>query len=324
MKTKQLEKQPVLLNNTSRTNIDRIAYIDIAKAIGIILMVIGHCIPYGSFANKYIYYFHMPLFFILSGICFDFNKYKDASVFLRKKVKQILFPFIVFFVLFLPFCLIFDKGYELKSFTYKAPYTLWFLLVLFLANIIYYGLCTVTYKITNRIIGILCLFAISSILNLTNIDLPYSLSTVCSAAAFLGVGNLYREYFYYIKLSIGLACLIILGVITLILDERYNMQSNNLGGFLYGYIPCFIGSIGIISLSQFIEKFKCSGLTYIGRNSLIIMLFHFPLLILSLLYLKPLIQNHLVYKGLEFFIIIILSLIIGEFIKKRCPSILGK
>ena len=45
-----------------------IAFIDTLKAIGIILVVIGHN---DTILTKYIYSFHMPLFFFLSGITFN-------------------------------------------------------------------------------------------------------------------------------------------------------------------------------------------------------------------------------------------------------------
>lgn len=48
---------------------ERIGYIDTAKAVGIILVFMGHCsnvvsIPY---LHNFIYSFHMPLFFVLAG-----------------------------------------------------------------------------------------------------------------------------------------------------------------------------------------------------------------------------------------------------------------
>ena len=47
--------------------------VSISKGIGIILMVIGHifvCYDY-KFVHNFIYAFHMPLFFIISGYCFS-------------------------------------------------------------------------------------------------------------------------------------------------------------------------------------------------------------------------------------------------------------
>lgn len=42
----------------------RIAYIDILRGIGILLMVMGH-VGFGSRFSHYIHAFHMPLFFVV-------------------------------------------------------------------------------------------------------------------------------------------------------------------------------------------------------------------------------------------------------------------
>lgn len=44
----------------------RIEYIDIFRAFGIILMIMGH-VKFGSIFNKWIHAFHMPMFFFISG-----------------------------------------------------------------------------------------------------------------------------------------------------------------------------------------------------------------------------------------------------------------
>jgi len=57
----------------------RINYIDAAKGIGIILVCIGHAVTNASSAMnstyvgviKFIAQFHMPLFFLLSGLVFS-------------------------------------------------------------------------------------------------------------------------------------------------------------------------------------------------------------------------------------------------------------
>ena len=50
----------------------RIEYIDIARGIGILLVVMGHndFSLISPFLFKLIYSFHMPLFFFMSGIFF--------------------------------------------------------------------------------------------------------------------------------------------------------------------------------------------------------------------------------------------------------------
>ena len=48
----------------------RIEWLDSARGIAIILVVLGHCIGYiDDPLNKVILSFHMPAFFFLSGIC---------------------------------------------------------------------------------------------------------------------------------------------------------------------------------------------------------------------------------------------------------------
>lgn len=49
----------------------RIEWIDVAKAICILLMIAGHTYPVGSKVRNIIFSFHMPLFFILSGYNFS-------------------------------------------------------------------------------------------------------------------------------------------------------------------------------------------------------------------------------------------------------------
>ncbi len=79
-----------------------------AKAIGIILVVIGHVIrglenaditsptPFFKTVDTLVYSFHMPLFFILSGIFYEhsFKKYGGKKLILNK-LKTILYPYVI-------------------------------------------------------------------------------------------------------------------------------------------------------------------------------------------------------------------------------------
>lgn len=67
----------------------RIENIDIAKGIGIILMVIGHaCYPHIYIFNC-IYIFHMPLFFFLSGFLFKESSTHKPISYIYKKIKSL-------------------------------------------------------------------------------------------------------------------------------------------------------------------------------------------------------------------------------------------
>ena len=45
--------------------------VDIMRAVGIILVVLGHSEISNSFAIRFIYLFHLPLFFVLSGYLYN-------------------------------------------------------------------------------------------------------------------------------------------------------------------------------------------------------------------------------------------------------------
>lgn len=72
----------------------RILWLDIAKGLTIILMVLGHTsIP--EFASRFIWAFHMPLFFIASGWTTNWEK-KSLVEFTRHKFRTIMVPFFVY------------------------------------------------------------------------------------------------------------------------------------------------------------------------------------------------------------------------------------
>lgn len=71
----------------------RIEWIDVSKGIAIILMMIGHYVPYGSQIRNFIFAFHMPLFFILSGYTFKFlSSKKEILEKTKKEIIRFLFP----------------------------------------------------------------------------------------------------------------------------------------------------------------------------------------------------------------------------------------
>lgn len=88
----------------------RIDWVDIAKALGLFLVFLGHTLYGGSHIanvlNRAIYSFHMPMFFILSG----YVAKPDSTTFqayINKKFKRLLLPAILLYVLALPIYFVF-------------------------------------------------------------------------------------------------------------------------------------------------------------------------------------------------------------------------
>lgn len=129
--------------------------INIAKGLGIMLMVIGHsCCP--QWLHNFIYVFHMPLFFFLSGYCFNDKYANDRITFIRHRIKGLYVPFVKYNLLFLCLHNLFYRLHfidapisSFSEFAYKVGGTLlmgqleelvgpyWFLRYLFIAAIIF-------------------------------------------------------------------------------------------------------------------------------------------------------------------------------------------
>ncbi|MBO7130309.1 MAG: acyltransferase family protein [Prevotella sp.] len=74
--------------------------ISIAKGIAIILMVIAHAEAPGWLC-KFIFEFHMPLFFITAGFFFSTKYLHDEATFVKKRIKGLYVPFVKWAVFFL-------------------------------------------------------------------------------------------------------------------------------------------------------------------------------------------------------------------------------
>lgn len=74
---------------------NRIKWLDIAKGMGIVSVFWGHTLFKDEIWRIWIYSFHMPLFFFLSGITYNEIKYDKIKKLLIAKSKSILIPYIV-------------------------------------------------------------------------------------------------------------------------------------------------------------------------------------------------------------------------------------
>ncbi|WP_413666317.1 acyltransferase family protein [Mucilaginibacter sp. Mucisp86] len=95
-------------NDISRS---RLNWIDYAKGLGIILVVFGHVIKglitvklidptFFYYSVNFVYSFHMPLFFVLSGYFFlnSFNK-RGTWPFVKIKLETIAYPFVIWSII---------------------------------------------------------------------------------------------------------------------------------------------------------------------------------------------------------------------------------
>lgn len=88
----------------------------IAKGLAIILMVVGHS-GCPTELRKYIYSFHMPFFFICSGMFFTpLSTTNDLKSFIKKKIKRLYWPYIKWCI---PFMLLHNFFYYINIYNDK-------------------------------------------------------------------------------------------------------------------------------------------------------------------------------------------------------------
>jgi len=125
-------------------------YIDIAKGIAIILVVLGHSIQYGSYKNINdsffedpifiaIYSFHMPFFMLISGFLFyNTTCYYPWKVNLLYRFKKIIIPIFTWNTVYLIFYNCINSNSPMTFYKIILSYTsnIWFLWAIFYCNII--------------------------------------------------------------------------------------------------------------------------------------------------------------------------------------------
>lgn len=321
-------------------NTNRISYYDTAKGILIILVIIGHCIQksgleatstlafYPSVISlRIICSFHMPAFFILSGMLFDSEKWCSIPIksFLKKRFYQLMIPYFFFEI-----CgYIWYKhlyGYDFpnvkraifNTFTIQCNVgACWFLPTIFISEIILYLIC----KHGNKIIGsIIAIAGIFSFMFIPDNNYAIAICRCFAGFLFLFIGYNYKQY-----ISILLEkryFLIISGIILLcinVVQHKTELYSGLIGNPILYVIGAFAGTIFILHIAKILD---CETLQYIGKNTLQILGTHqIPLhtLVWYCTYLSP---EILFISG--FFSIVVFESVIVPLYAKFIPFLIGK
>ena len=277
--------------HTEKT-LSRLDYIDIAKGLGMLTIIWGHVVEFGI-TNSFVYAFHIPLFFVLSGCVFDRERYTNYKQFLTKKIKTLLIPYLLFsfatwaiWVIYLnltsdnvegiyhPLLQTFIAQGSGGYLVHNVP--LWFVTCLFVVENIYWVLSKYN---TKTIIIFLVLFSIIGYyLNtdpyciLYKFDtrrLPWSIEVALSAIIFFGFGHLFIKKYPHSEIiskvmsnKIHSVLIIVLLYIIVILIANYNghvtMGSNILGNPFCFYLGAFCGMIATIMTSILLSMTKCN------------------------------------------------------------------
>lgn len=241
---------------------NRIEWIDMSKGIAIFLMVIGHTsIP--EIGAKFIWSFHMPLFFIVSGFLYKEENNRAFFPFLRKISKSLLIPYLFFTIInYVGFKYICNPGsinvdVDKIYLTGWEGIALWFVQVLFVTELIYNRLIWLRMKCGTTIVVILLLISyfFGYYLFIKDINIPYTMSSVFHAFVFFSVGGLLKTKIKEIASPCSISILKIL--LTFIFAQfmpRLDLCSNNYGIFFLNTLLACFGTLGVFSISKNLSR----------------------------------------------------------------------
>ena len=184
----------------------RINKIDILRAIGIILMVLGHVFDFFGKFDRYIHTFHMPLFFIISGYLFRSKLDCKLSKLISQKAKRLLIPYISFAAINYVAWFFLERGEEswltplVRLVTYNTSGlpicgALWFLTALFWAEVFYLVIDRVVKNDKKRMLIVFTVaFIVSWLQNKFSYRLPLTIDTGLVCMGFLESGRVCKQY----------------------------------------------------------------------------------------------------------------------------------
>lgn len=282
----------------------RIEWIDICKSFTMILVIYLHFGAPGII-DGYIHLFHMPIFFFLSGLCFDEEKNSDFFQFARKRVKSILIPYFGFSFVFYIFwsAIYFIKSNSpvpaesfIKSLLWSNTTAIpklvggvqWFLTSLFVVELLYFALYRIAKKkvYVFSISMIISFFTIYCVSRYTIPRFPLAVDTALVALMFYATGNLFRNKLLQDmgqikdRWIIALVTSFFISIVVFALIGKTNVRKMKFGNnpLLY-YIGAMAGIAMLCGVSKKVSDFSLPDkvqkwFSYFGKNTIIVLYTH--------------------------------------------------
>ncbi|WP_093674701.1 acyltransferase family protein [Sporolactobacillus nakayamae] len=323
------------------TTKQRITWVDIAKALGIIAVVFGHAIDserdIRSFDLVYdaIYWWHMPLFFIIGGFFLKplARNWEAIRQFLSRRCK----PLIVSYLLMGSLLIMLSHFVRNQDWSYTAFYFVrllyggrtlnnylsifWFINVYILTLIVVIILISWVRPAILQWIISLTLFAIGTIHQQPEfLGHPYFpwdvqvvlITTTYMLAGYYGFKLLQTISHKYITLlSIGIFYMLLIhDQVTRKINFTLYLKSDNLNHTGLALITPLVLCLGVILVSQIISELKLfHWLVFWGRHTVLIMFWHRALFDLPEIMGLP---NHWLLKCLMGLLIPILAVLVWK------------
>lgn len=289
---------------------NRIAWIDALKGFLILLVVFGH-INDAGYCQEWIYSFHLPCFFVISGILLSLNKKWQNRSFIddfKHSIKTLMYPYLTFGLIRIIVFIIEGIGIKrliLDLLLFRGSSTLWYLPTLLIAELLFFVIAK-NIKQNKSFFIILAIIVYTGALSFFyakyfnsfdgTIDNIYkALALLLNAPAgtvFIYFGYYFNEKFLSKHLenkkSKTDVIVFILSVIVFVsgycfsqLNGKVDMRYAKFNSTLLFYVFGLISSLALVCIFKFVVK-RLVVLEFFGRNSLIIMICHMILELIPL------------------------------------------
>ena len=277
---------------------------DVVKGIGIICILLGHSCRYVS-VIAFVYLFHLPLFFFVTGYLFDAEKWKGRlNEFIGSRITPTWVRFMIygaFFVLTHNFFVsrgalagdLYNHTAMLASWLNYAVFAtsdslggaLWFIPVWLFAICIFAALKEILKKEWLLAASCALCAAVGLFLYSREVGIAYHLQTSFLAIGFMYLGHALRVFVKdlrkFLNPAAGILCLAAL----IILRKTTNITMDLSGFHIPGawiYIISPVGIYMVLCLAKYLSRLPgASAFSFLGAHSFDIMALHFSVIKLA-------------------------------------------
>lgn len=268
-----------------RSEEKRIAWMDIFRGWGIILMIMGH-VEFGNHFDFFIHAFHMPMFFFVSGYFFKAGNISTIN-YIKKKAKTLLIPYAVFGLLGYAVWLHYNEKSIIPLYHLLYNNTdglanagaLWFLTALFLAEVIYFVINKNVKNVVEKNLLILSIAIFGTIAtSVLPVRMPWGLDAAAVGVGLFHIGNImhskqnqdkFIDSLFHLNPVVWIV-LAFLCCIFIFSNSYVNMRTGSYGNLMWFWFNAIFAVMIGVNFSKSCEKigYLMKPIMKIGRNSI--------------------------------------------------------
>jgi polysaccharide biosynthesis protein PslL len=334
----------------------RIAYLDVAKGIGILLVILGHNYVKSSLPDlgKIIFSFHMPFFFLLSGMLFK-SDYPLWVLFKRRFWTLIRPYFVAIILLYSVYFFYTDIRWMallrrvVRSFYASGNYIewaqLWFLPHLFLLNLFAGVLFLLFYGRIRRLwlrllflagmlwagVAFLPVYYLKEVTvagqTILLDGLPGSSDLLLITGTYFLLGYELRqrvsERFLASFWTLGISGLVLISL-NIVFPYEMDLFFRTYDSFIVNTLEALAGSLFVLSLSSRIalkENWLFAALKYFGQITIVLLIFHQPAQTSTYGHLAQLLDNTYIVGFLSYLASVAVPVLVHQLVLKDNPRL---